>query len=61
MDKAYEEILSDHKYHHIVTFGGIVYVDGAETTLDSMPLLTKVLIKRNDWFKLGEADENNQG
>ena len=44
--KAYEEILSDNKYHHIVTDEGIVYVDGKEVAgLDSMPLLTKVLIK----------------
>ena len=29
------------------------YVDGKEVIdLDSMPKLTEVLIKRNDWFKL---------
>ncbi len=52
---AYQEILSDHKYHHIVTVDGVVYVDGEEVIdLDSMPKLTEVLIKRNDWLKLGD-------
>ncbi len=49
---TYQEILSDHKWHNIQADAGIIYVDGVETDLDSMPQPSEKLLEQNGWFKL---------
>ncbi len=54
--KMYQEILSDHKLHHIVSIEGRVYVDGVYMPdLDSVP--EQATEYEYDWFKEREGDK----